>query len=338
MENGDNRLKVAVLLMDEMWSHDLANIIQVFGIPEDEQGVDPCRLMFVAARESVELDHGITVKTVPFYDYCDVPDLLCIPGFSYPHGVHRIVDEDGFDGWGECCNWLHAQYLAGVEIGAIGSGPLVLARAGLLDEVRFTAHWTYSEVFKQRYPGISLGTTRMIEYDSDHRIWTCAGGVSGLDLCQSMLAKALGVSSARAITANANLWAPRSLETRQDALLRPNSTVDSQVGREILALVDAIRTSLGEEWTPARMARYVGMSLRTFQRQFQRVMGQSPSRWLLSERLYTACGLLEGSDLTVSSIASKVGIGSDNLLRKHFIVAYGMTPTAYRRNYGGNKI
>ena len=64
-------------------------------------------------------------------------------------------------------------------------------------------------------------------------------------------------------------------------------------------------------------------------------MGQASSRWLLSERLYAACELLEGSDLTVSLIASKVGIGSDDLLRKHFISAYGMTPIAYRRNYRG---
>lgn len=74
---------------------------------------------------------------------------------------------------------------------------------------------------------------------------------------------------------------------------------------------------------------------RTFQRQFQRVMGQAPSRWLLSERLYVVCELLERSDLTVSLIASSVGVGSDDLLRKHFISAYGMTPIAYRRNYRG---
>lgn len=335
MAKKDGRLKVAVLLMDEMWSHDLANIIQVFGIPEDEQGVDPCDLMFVAASERVELDHGIMVKTVPFQAYHDAPDLLCIPGFSYPRGVHRIMDEGGFDEWNDCCNWLHAQYSAGAEIGAMGSGPLVLARAGLLDGVRFTAHWTYAEVFERSYPRAALRTTQMIEYDSEHRIWTCAGGVSGLDLCQNMLAKAVGISSARVITKNANLWAPRSLETRQDPLLGPSNAVDIRVGQEILTLVDTIRMSLGEEWTLARTARCVGMSPRTFQRQFQRVMGQAPSRWLLSERLCVACELLERSDLTVSLIASKVGMGSDDLLRKHFISAYGMTPIAYRRNYRG---
>lgn len=78
--------------------------------------------------------------------------------------------------------------------------------------------------------GITVKTV-MIEYDSEHRIWTCAGGVSGLDLCQNMLAKAAGMSSARAITKNADSWVSHSLETRQDSLLGPSNAVDIRVGQ-----------------------------------------------------------------------------------------------------------
>lgn len=334
MNQGQRR--IAILAMDGMWVHDVANIVQVFGIPADESEEEPYRIDFYSYAERVSFDHGMSVQTVPFCDFSrdELPLFVFVPGFSYPDGVTTMLtmDKDA-KVWKTMESWIRALHDKGVSIGAIGSGPLLLARMGLLNQTCFTAHWRYADEVNEFCAGARPMLTQMVVHDEEHEIWTCAGGVSGLDMCLSMLIETTGVAHARRSTVNANIWIPRSLETRQDSLGFPEKQLDFETGQEIQDLTVQVIQSLDAEWTIAAMAHQAGMSPRTFQRQFQRVMGEAPSRWLLSERLAVACDLLEGSELTVAAVASQVGLGDADTLRKHFAATYGMTPMAYRRAY-----
>ena len=335
---GERRLQIAVILMDGMWLHDFASVIQAFSVPEDRYSSAPCDLLFLSCRDEIALDHNVTVKVdlSPSDDL--VPDMVLIPGFTYPGAVEGLLEHDEREpGWLQIKYFLEAMRDRKVVIGAIGSAPLLLARMGLLDGAECTVHWRYSEVLRELCPNIKPVFSQIVVHDKEHEIWTCAGGASGLDMCVVMLAASVGHARMRAIVSNANVWSLRTPEMNQDLLSPPNRNIDACVGREIQTAVLEVLKHLDGDWSIPSMARVASMSPRTFQRQFQRVIGEAPSRWLLSERLSAACELLESTDLSVSQIATDVGIGDAGVMRKHFVGTYGMTPLAYRRNYQAPK-
>lgn len=76
--------RVVALLMDGMWAHDLANVIQVFGNGVPLRGQAPCDLSFASAGRSASLDHGLSAATTPLVECDTIPDLVCVPGFVDP--------------------------------------------------------------------------------------------------------------------------------------------------------------------------------------------------------------------------------------------------------------
>jgi AraC family transcriptional regulator, transcriptional activator FtrA len=79
------------------------------------------------------------------------------------------------------------------------------------------------------------------------------------------------------------------------------------------------------------MAARANVAPRTLARRFGEQLGMSPGRWLLAQRLAAARELLEGTDLAVETIATRVGLSSATNLRRRFNHAFRTTPAAYRR-------
>lgn len=142
-----------------------------------------------------------------------------------------------------------------------------------------------------------------------------------------------GRSTVNAIANNMNLWSPRSVDARQDALGVPDAPVQEHAGREIEELVDTVRGNISHQWSLSEMASYIGMSTRSFQRHFMVTMGQTPMRWLTAERMGVAGELLEQTDLPLPLVAARVGLSSSDVLRKNFTAHYGETPSAYRKRF-----
>jgi AraC family transcriptional activator FtrA len=72
------------------------------------------------------------------------------------------------------------------------------------------------------------------------------------------------------------------------------------------------------------------VSTRSLQRRLTEQVGMSPSVCLIKERVRASQELLESSALRVDRVASRVGFGSADPLRKHFCPRVGATPTRYR--------
>jgi AraC family transcriptional activator FtrA len=96
------------------------------------------------------------------------------------------------------------------------------------------------------------------------------------------------------------------------------------------------------EWAGARLATplsvadlaaQLNVSPRTLARRFADQLGTSPGAWLLSRRVAEARTLLEETDLTVETIATRVGLTSAVNLRRRFRDQVGTTPGAYRRTF-----
>lgn len=338
--------RVIAFLTDGMWSHDVANVIQVFGGSLAVGGESPCEFQIVSSGTTVELDHGISVRCLPCGRFDGSADLICIPGFTDPMAFDDAcsTSAERVPAWtgpqapaprltDEAVAWLCGQWASGSEMVALGTGAFLLARVGLLDGVVCTTHWLYAPELARRYPKTLVDAARLHAYDPHTRMRTSAGGAAGVDACLAALVDIAGHRAAHVVSSAMNLWSPRSLDARQDALGMPGAPATERVGEGIAQLKDAVRRHMDHDWSIAEMAWYAGMSPRTFQRHFVAVEGQTPAKWLVSEQVMRAGQLLEETDLPLPIVAARVGISSPDVLRRHFLAARGESPSAYRKRF-----
>ncbi|WP_150243465.1 helix-turn-helix domain-containing protein [Nocardiopsis quinghaiensis] len=66
-------------------------------------------------------------------------------------------------------------------------------------------------------------------------------------------------------------------------------------------------------------------------------VGLTPLAWVNRQRVTRARELLESTDLPLSVVARRCGLGTDDGLRQHFRRHLGTTPSAYRRTFGGER-
>ena len=91
--------------------------------------------------------------------------------------------------------WLRYLASQGVRIGGVSGGPVILAKAGIMDGYHMTVHWEHAPAVAEAYPNIML--TRSI-YIADRNRLTCAGGTAPLDMMHALIAEAHGPELARA--------------------------------------------------------------------------------------------------------------------------------------------
>lgn len=102
---------------------------------------------------------------------------------------------------------------------------------------------------------------------------------------------------------------------------------DPKVG---LAL-SAIHDDPAREWTVEMLAEVAGLSRSVLASRFQRVVGQSPLRYVADWRLNLAADHLRSGSMKISAIAAAVGYGSEAALSRAFKQKFGTSPAAFRR-------
>ncbi len=83
------------------------------------------------------------------------------------------------------------------------------------------------------------------------------------------------------------------------------------------------------------LAKIVNTSPANFRRQFTRIFGVSPGRYITAIRLNAVRKMLETSDKLISEIAVEAGFWDQSHLTKMFKRERGLTPEAYRQRYRG---
>ena len=113
----------------------------------------------------------------------------------------------------------------------------------------------------------------------------------------------------------------------------PRPVAPERQGR-IASLCDILLTRIDEPWSIASMARIANLSERSLIRHFRQATGMTPTTWLIGERVGRSRELLETTRLNLDGIAVSAGFGAVETFRHHFRARVGISPSAYRRNFG----
>ncbi|WP_435930191.1 transcriptional regulator FtrA [Dryocola sp. BD613] len=310
---------VVALAYDGLCTFEFGVAVEVFGLARPEMGDDWYRFA-VAGIDKGELraTGGIRLAVDGGLELLAQAGTIIVPGWR---GADAPVPV-------ELCNALAAAHLRGARIMSICSGVFVLAAAGLLGNRQATTHWRYTDLLQQRYPDIQV--TPDVLYIDNGNILTSAGSAAGIDLCLHLVRRDYGSAAANSVARR--LVVPPHRDGGQAQFIAQAVPVTYESHR-LSPLFDYLHASLDKEHSVATLAKFVGMSPRTFLRRFAAATGTTPARWLLTARLARSRDLLENSALSIEKIAQLAGFGSAATLRHHFRQQLATTPATYRKTF-----
>jgi transcriptional regulator GlxA family with amidase domain len=181
-----------------------------------------------------------------------------------------------------------------------------MAESGLLDRKEATTTWWLAPLFRRRYPSVVLDESQMIVKSG--RVVTAGAALSHVDLA---------------------LWLVRSVSPELASLIaryliayhRPSQAAYSLTNH--LTYDDPIVQRF-ERWSRSRLrhgfsldeaAKAAGASKRTLARRVQSVLGKTPLSFFQSLRIERAMHLLRTENVSVDSIAARVGYSDGATLR-----------------------
>ncbi|PKA41390.1 transcriptional regulator FtrA [Rhizobium sullae] len=312
---------VVVLAYDGLCTFEFGIAFEVFGLPRPEMGegwyrysvcgIEPGPLR-AAGGLSVSVDRGLEVLAEA--------DLIVVPGW-------RAIDASVPD---PLILALRTAHRRGARVMSLCSGVAVLAAAGLLTGRRVTTHWRYVASLAARYPEVTFDAS--VLYIDEGSILTAAGSAAGIDLCLHVVRGDFGAEASNSVARR--LVLPPHREGGQAQFIS-TPVLEEREGIRLGPLLEWMREQLDVEQPISLLAQKAGMSLRTFQRRFEKTTGLSVGEWLLKERLRHARDLLE-KELAASldDIATASGFGTLATMRHHFRKRLGTSPSAYRRSFG----
>lgn len=98
----------------------------------------------------------------------------------------------------------------------------------------------------------------------------------------------------------------------------------------IQAAIEAIHAAPARRWILTELATIAGVSRSTFAALFKKKVGHSPLDYVVRWRIHLAAHELRVRDVTVSTIAQKLGYESDSAFSSTFKRVMACSPTEYR--------
>lgn len=220
--------------------------------------------------------------------------------------------------------WLAARREAGATLAAFSTGTFFLAETGLLDGRLATTYRPFAGTFRHRYPRVDLRPERAL---TDAGGLLCADGIpSSCDVIIALVEQRLGTRVAEQLARDFTMGFDRSYAIADLAFDGQRYHRD----QGILAAQQWLHGHLAEAVRFGELARWAGMSTRTFHRRFKAATGESPGRYLQRLRVEAAKDLLADPSVNVSEIAERVGFADTGAFSAMFRRHTGHTPRAHR--------
>jgi transcriptional regulator GlxA family with amidase domain len=246
-------------------------------------------------------------------------DTLLVAG---GRGVHAALSDRAL------INWLRRIAPRVRRLASVCTGTFLLAEAGLLDGKRVTTHWASCDKLAAQYPRLTVDPDPI--FIRQGRLYTAAGVTSGMDLALALVAEDHGTAVSRAVARELVLFLQRPGGQSQFSTQLQIQSSDSESLAELQAWM---ADHLGEDLSVDALARRVAMSPRNFARVFAKRVGTTPARFVQRMRVEAARRRLEESEEGVKEIAAECGFGTAESMRRAFLRAIRVPPSAYRSRF-----
>ena len=288
----------------------------------------PFRSM-VVSRDGQPLDGANGVRILPQASFEDCqPDVVCVTDIAVPPGEPLGAAYDAE------IDWLRERHAQGSILASSCSGAVLLARTGLLEGLDATSHWAYCDVLKRDYPGTRWFPERGLLFAGPgQRIVMAGSGIAWHQLVMALISRFAGAEAAMQV-ARINLidWAATS------PIAYASLRHGAQASDSAVAAAQAWAAQNYQHEAPvSQMVAISGVAERTFKRRFVQATGMGPLDYVHHLRLEEAKQMLESGDASVESIAFDVGYRDASFFNRLFRRKVMMSPTQYRRRFGGLK-
>lgn len=213
---------------------------------------------------------------------------------------------------------------AGVTLGGVSGGAVILVKAGLMAGRRMTVHWEHAAALAELAPDLLIERTLYV-FDRDRM--TSAGGTAPLDMMHALITQHHGADFARRVSD----WFMHT-EIRPPVGPQRSGLVE-RVGctnPAVLDAVEAMETHLAGTLSLEQLAMVAGVSARQLTRLFQDRLGQSAMRYYRRLRLEKAQSLLRNSSMSLTEIALATGFASSSHFARVYGAQFGQPPSRYR--------
>ena len=220
--------------------------------------------------------------------------------------------------------WLTRMSRAGIPLGGVSGGPVILARAGLMEKRRMTVHWEHATALAEVSPHLVIERSL---YVIDRDRVTCAGGSAPMDLMHDLITQHHGTEFARQVSdwfMHTNIR-PSGGPQRAGLLER--------VGSQNPIILDAVKTMeahVAEPLPLESLAKTAGISPRQLNRLFAEKLGRPTMRYYREVRLEKAQSLLRNSPLSLTEIALATGFANSSHFSRAYAAQFGQPPSAHR--------
>lgn len=223
-------------------------------------------------------------------------------------------------------NWIARMSHTGVMLGGVSGGPVILAKAGVMEGRRMTVHWEHAAALAEISPGLIIERTL---YVIDRDRVTCAGGTAPLDLMHALIAEEHGAPFARLVSD----WfmhtdiRPSGGQQRGGLVARVGT-----INPAVLDAVDAMENHIADPLTLQHLSTVSGVSQRQLNRLFSQKIGQSTMAYYRGMRLEKAQNLLRNSPLALTEIALATGFANSAHFATSYKAHFGHSPSDTRHD------
>lgn len=311
--------RVGVLLIDGFALMSYASALEPFRVANIMAGSQLYRVDHIGSGEGeARSSGGATVAHTMSFEETDDLDLILVVAGGDP--MH-VEDRRTF-------RWLRRMARRPVIIGGVSGGPVILARAGIMDGRRMTVHWEHMAPLAELVSSITI--ERCLYVIQDDRM-TCAGGTAAIDMMHAFLSQRHGPAFARKVSD----WLLHTdvrpaFDPQRAGLTERYGTTSAPV----IGAIEAMESHISDPLSLDQLASLAGTGPRQLNRLFSEKLGKSTMNVYRDLRLEKARNLLRQSTLTVTEIALATGFAGSAHFSQAFRAVYGAPPSAFRAGEG----
>ncbi|WP_432175397.1 GlxA family transcriptional regulator [Streptomyces sp. Tue6028] len=317
-------MDVAVLVYDGVFDSGLSAALDVLDAANAMRGELPqpppaWNVTTVGFSAQVRTGAGHLVNPEPA-SAAATTDLLVVPALA-ERRPDALLDRVAGPELAEVRELVAERRDRGTPIASACTGTFLLAESGVLDGRRATTTWWLAPVFRGRYPAVDLDETSMVT--TSQGVTTAGAAFGHVDLALAlvrMASPALADLVARYLVVDER--------PSQSAYTIPSALAQSDP--LIAAFERWARLHLDAPDSLSEAAHALGVSERTLQRTVRRVLNTTPVRFVQDLRVEQATHLLRTTDLSLETIARKVGYEHATTLRSLLRDRTGATTAGLR--------